>query len=379
MHLLTYYSYYKFFLENKAKGHVVDPNRRGSSLPVDLIRTVAIVLVILLHAAIEPVPASNIVNQAVVLRWWTVNIYNSLASICVPLFVMLSGALLLQPNKVEEPLAVFFKKRFIRIGLPLIFWIGIYFAWRSFANNEVLTLNSIGQGIVTGPYFHFWYLYMLIGLYLVTPILRVLVAYASRKVLRYFLIIWFMGTAIVPIVYLFVPFTLSGDVFLLVGWVGYFLLGLYLLDVHVRGRTLYSVLLVGYVWMAIGTYLITYLRGGSSQYFFYDYLGFTAIIVSASLFLLLKSVPSNYFEKKSRPLNRLIHFISVSSLAIFLLHVVIMESLQRGYFGFRLSITTMNPIIEIPLATIVTLLICVCILYPVSKVSILKKIFGIIN
>ena len=214
---------------------------------------------------------------------------------------------------------------------------------------------------------------MLIGLYLVTPILRVLVAYASRKVLRYFLIIWFMGTAIVPIVYLFVPFTLSGDVFLLVGWVGYFLLGLYLLDVHVRRRTLYSVLLVGYVWMAIGTYLITYLRGGSSQYFFYDYLGFNAMIVSASLFLFLKSVPSNYFEKKSRPLNRLIHFISVSSLAIFLLHVAIMESLQRGYFGFRLSITTMNPIIEIPLATVVTLLICLCILYPVSKVSILKK------
>lgn len=360
------------------KGHVVDPNNRGSSLPVDLIRTIAIILVILLHAAIEPVPASNIVDQAVVLRWWTVNIYNSLAFICVPLFVLLSGALLLQPSKANEPLKTFFKKRFIRIGLPLLFWMGIYFAWRSLANNEVLTLNKIGQGIVTGPSFQFWYLYMLIGLYLATPLLRVLVAHANRNVLKYFLLIWFVGTTIVPAVYLFVPFTLSNDVFVLTGWIGYYLLGFYLLDAHVNRRTLYAVLLVGFIWTAIGTYLITYFVGGANQYFFYDYLGVNAVLISSSIFLLLKSAPSNIIEK-SRPLNKVIHFISISSLAIFLMHVIIMESLEQGYFGFTISITTMNPIIEIPLATAITLFICLAILYPISKVPFLKKIVGLIN
>jgi surface polysaccharide O-acyltransferase-like enzyme len=361
------------------KGHIVDPNIRGSSLPVDLIRTVAIVLVILLHAAIEPYPFGNVINQAVVLHWWTANIYNSLTIVCVPLFVMLSGALLLQPYKVEEPLKVFFKKRFIRIGPPLIFWIAIYFLWRDFANHETLTLTSIAQGIVTGPSFQFWYIYMLIGLYLVTPLLRVLVAHANRNMLRYFLILWFLGTSIAPIAYLFVPFTLNNDIFLFTGWVGYFLLGLYLVDVKVRPKILYAILIIGFSLTAIGTYLLTYFIGGPRQYFFYDYLGIDVVVLSASLFLLLKSVPSNYIEKKSFSLNKIIHFISASSLAIFLIHVIVLESIERGYFGFRISITTMNPIVEIPLATAVTLLICLGILYPVSKVPILKKIVGITN
>jgi hypothetical protein len=54
-----------------------------------------------------------------------------------------------------------------------------------------------------------------------------------------------------------------------------------------------------------------------------------------------------------------------------------LESLQNGYFGFRISITTMNPIYEIPLITALTFLICLAILYPFSKISFLKKIIGI--
>jgi len=58
-----------------------------------------------------------------------VNIYNSLSKPSVPLFVMLTGALLLMPEKVGEPLSVFFKKRLNRIGLPFLFWGVVYFAW----------------------------------------------------------------------------------------------------------------------------------------------------------------------------------------------------------------------------------------------------------
>ena len=91
----------------------MDPKTRGVSLSVDLIKTLAIVLVILLHAAIEKFPITDVVNQTVVVRWWSVNIYDSLARVCIPLFVMLSGALLLQPNKLDEPMRAFFKKRLV--------------------------------------------------------------------------------------------------------------------------------------------------------------------------------------------------------------------------------------------------------------------------
>jgi surface polysaccharide O-acyltransferase-like enzyme len=357
----------------------LDPNHRGSSLPVDLIRVVAIVLVILLHAAIEPFPMTDDVSQAVVVRWWSVNLYDSIARVCVPLFVMLSGALLLQPYKVQEPMGVFFRKRFIRIGLPFIFWGVAYFVWRIFSNNEVLTLNSIGQGIVSGPYYHFWFLYMLIGLYLATPLLRILVAHADRKILRYFLLLWFAGSAVVPLLNLFVPFALSRDVFLVTGGIGYFLLGLYLLDVNISSKILYPALFAGFAWTAIGTYLITYFVGGQLQYFFYDFLSVNVVLASVALFLLLKAVPSDYVAKKSLSTNRVMLFISQCSLAIYLMHIIVLEALQKGYFDVRISISTINPIFEIPLVTAVTLLVCLMILYPLSKIPIFRKIIGIID
>src|SRR5512136_926111 len=107
------------------------------SAPVDLIRTVAILLVIMVHAAIEPHPIVTLMNQAEVIRWFTVNTYDAFADPSVPLFVMLSGALLLEPGKIE-PIRVFLKKRAMRLGLPFIFWGAAYFLWRFFVNHEAL-------------------------------------------------------------------------------------------------------------------------------------------------------------------------------------------------------------------------------------------------
>ncbi len=92
----------------------------GITLPVDLIRTVAIILVIFaLHAAIEPNPNLGLMLPAGVQLWWTSNVYDSISRTAVPLFIMLTGPLLLTPTKKDEPLRVFFKKRWNRIGIPV--------------------------------------------------------------------------------------------------------------------------------------------------------------------------------------------------------------------------------------------------------------------
>jgi surface polysaccharide O-acyltransferase-like enzyme len=118
------------------------------SLPVDLIRAIAITLVILLHASTEgyPVPVNPLSPESVNL-WWTVNIYDSFGRFGVPLFVMLSGVTLLDKSKVAEPMGVFFKKRLIRIGLPFITWSSVYFAWRFIVNQETFSSKAIGFSI----------------------------------------------------------------------------------------------------------------------------------------------------------------------------------------------------------------------------------------
>ncbi len=354
----------------------MDPKAGRLSIPVDLIRTFAIILVIMLHGATEPITIANQMSPEGVVLWWTTNIYNSLARPAVPLFVMLSGALLLQPAKLEEPLSVFFKKRLNRIGVPFLFWGAAYFAWRVFVHGETLTANTILEGVLTGPYFHFWFFYLLVGLYLLTPVLRVLVAYIKRRTFNFLLILWFLGTAIVPILSLFTDYRLNSNVFILTGWLGYFLMGAYSPKTRVRSEVLYATLGLGLVWTTIGTYIIVGTIGERQSQFFYDAYSFSMIGVSVALFLILSTVSVERVEKRFPKGSRLLSLISQNTIPIYLFHIMILEALQNGFLGFQISLATMNPVLEVPLITAVTLLICLAIIYPLKKVPFVKRIIG---
>jgi surface polysaccharide O-acyltransferase-like enzyme len=165
------------------------------SFPVDLIRTVAMVAVILLHAANDL--TIQHLDQLEIFRWLIVDVYQSAGRMGVPLFLMLTGALLLQPSK-KDTLSVFFKKRWTRIGIPFLFWGAAFFVWDFLVKQQTFTLGFVIQGVLSGPYYHFWYIYMLVGLYLLTPILRLVTANADGKIMKYFVVVWFVGASIAP-------------------------------------------------------------------------------------------------------------------------------------------------------------------------------------
>ena len=82
---------------------------------IDLIKVIATFSVIILHSS------SGVVNQFLSIDraiWNIANIYDSMTRMSVPLFFMLSGALLL--NQRDEPLRLFFLKRFSKVVIPLI-------------------------------------------------------------------------------------------------------------------------------------------------------------------------------------------------------------------------------------------------------------------
>ncbi len=356
--------------------------KSGDALPpVDLIRTIAIVLVILLHASVEPAPNVDLMSSQGVQLWWTSNIYDSIARIAVPLFVMLTGALLLQPSKTEESLGAFFKKRWNRVGIPIIFWSAIFFAWIFFVRGQPLTLLSITQGMLAGPYVHFWYIYVLIGLYLITPLIRVLVAHADWKLMKYFFAVWFVGTGIVSLFTLYQGISpqivwFTDNVFLFTGIIGYFILGAYATRLHIRKSILYSGLIASTIWTIIGTYLLISTLGQYYGPFFLDASSFSVIIGSVTTFLILTAIPPQTIETKYPRGNKILKVISENTLPLYLFHLIILETLQNGYLGFRISVTTLNPIIEIPLVTVITLLISLAIIVPLKKLPYVQKIIG---
>ena len=161
---------------------------------MDLLRVFACFLVIHQHCAeqfygaCEPAPIGD--------DTFFVGINTSLGRICVPLFVMLSGYFLL-PMKGSA--TQFFKKRLMRILIPFVVWYAVYCIFRIlYAGITPLeaTANFLGIFInfhaVWGG--HFWFIYMLIGLYLITPVISPWLERVSKRQLRIFLWLWLVST-----------------------------------------------------------------------------------------------------------------------------------------------------------------------------------------
>ena len=351
------------------------------SLPVDLIRTVAILLVMILHASNEYYTAIQGTPLDSALYWGTSTIYKSLSLPCVPLFVMLSGALLLQQSKVHEPIRIFLRKRLNRISLAFLFWGIIYLVWAFFITNTPVTLNNVVLGIersiFTGPYYHFWFLYLIVGLYLITPILRAVIGFKDPRILKYLIIVWFLGVGIVPLVNLIFGQTTNTSLFVLGGSIGTFVLGTYLQRVNVRTSILGGLFFLGVGWTVAGTWVINFLFSPEAQnYFFLDYTTANVIIMSVTLFMILSKFPADWPGSKHPLVRRAIHVICINTLPIYLFHVIILQSLQRGYFGFQLSLTTMNPIVGIPFMAAVTFSITLALVLVMKQVPVLNKLIG---
>jgi surface polysaccharide O-acyltransferase-like enzyme len=354
---------------------------RGRPVNVDLIRTVAIVGVLMLHAAGSWTVTTGEMSQLNPLglfSWGTVDFYQTFARIGVPLFVMLTGALLLEPTK-NESLGVFFRKRWARIGLPFLFWGIIYFIWDFSVVKMPFEAQTIIQGLLNGPYTQFWYLYVLAGLYLLTPLLRVFIANANERLVKYFVVIWVVGVSIIPFFTTFTSYTLNSDVFTLTGFMGYFILGTFLLTLKIRRSTLYIFTLLGIALTALSTYVLAVRVGGTSMYFFQGYFSPTIVLASVMVFLLLLTVtpPSVTAESKPSKFNRLLRLISENTLAIFFFHVMVMESFEFGYLKvFMLNRNILNPVLEVPLLTAITLIVCLAVIVPLKKIPYLKNLLG---
>jgi len=358
-------------------------NKTGSglSIPVDLIRTFGIILVVLLHASNEYYTTIQQTALESPVYWWSSTIYKSFALPCVPLFVILSGALLLQPSKTNEPIRVFLKKRFNRIGLAFLFWSAVYLVWAFLVTQTPVTLDNVVEGalysLFSGSYYHFWFLYLIAGLYLLTPILRKIVSVKDPKILKYLILLWFIDVAVVPIIQLITGYSLNDTVFVVGGFIGYFVLGVYLQRVKVRSSILHVLFFLSFIFTIASTWFLHFhFQSIGQNYFFFGYLSMNVMLASVTMFLLLSKLTVNWSRNIHPLVTRVVHAIGKNTLPIYMFHLIVMETLQRGYLGFKLSLTVMNPVIGIPVMTVVTLFITFGLILLMKKVPVLRTLIG---
>ena len=240
---------------------------------LDFLRVIACFLVMTVHST-EPFYLGG--EGSLVLTgadaFW-VSVFEGLARCCVPLFVIASGYLQLP---LRYSTGVFFRRRAVRILIPLLFWTVVYaLVWgEPVANFKGLLLNfNYAAG-------HLWFVYMLLGLYLIMPLLSPWAATVSKRELSVYLGIWGITLLVpfireaaggpAPLIYaadgLPAPalFPLWGEaswnpfglLYYVSGFAGYMLLGLYIKRFVPASRIVrslgWTLFLVGFVWVCFG-------------------------------------------------------------------------------------------------------------------------------
>lgn len=143
---------------------------------LDFLRVVLIVGVICIHTFcvldLETYPQY---------RTWSL-VLNAICHYAVPLFVMLSGIVLI--DRCDEPLTLFYRKRLARIMVPLAPATVFFVALRILRDGES-SFDVLKEGFLGHPYYHLWFAFMLLGVYAFMPFLVRLVREIHNGILAF--------------------------------------------------------------------------------------------------------------------------------------------------------------------------------------------------
>lgn len=277
---------------NSSTGVNAQKSETKRNTGLDIARIIAMLAVIILHSA-----------------------YNStakvLVSFCVLLFVMVSGALWL--NEARSITSGKLIKSILRIVVAFIFWSCIYTILYPEGNG----IYDFVRQLIIGP-FHFWYCYMIIGLYAVLPILKSI--QKDKKVFTYFFIISFITAILLPSLASIGPLSgfieiLAGTrIYIGLGYVFYFVLG------HLLLKNRFSV-----------TFKIVYciLGIGSCISMFYIDLGgdfsLLKMIYTSTVFILAMELGKLI---KSEKIQAALSFLSKQCFTVYLIHILVINLLE---------------------------------------------------
>ena len=368
---------------------------------LDVVRFIAMFTVVCCHCTdpfnFYPGTAPNIGE----IKLWGA-IYGSVLRPCVPLFVMITGALLLP---VRGDASTFYKKRIPRVFYPFLIWSVLYnlFPWITgllglnpqiildffpYAGEEVMQQSfSVSlEYILMIPFnfsilaVHMWYIYLLIGLYLYLPVFSAWVEKASERAKLMFLVAWGV-TLLLPYYYQFVSNYLWGTcswnsfgmLYAFAGFNGYLLLGHYLKNLE---WSLKKTLAIGIPMFAVG-YAVTFLGfrhiTALPEYtdemleLFFTYCSLNVVMMTIPVFMLAKKVKVNSERMKKALAN-----LTVCGFGIYMIH----------YFFTGPSVVLMRAInmpigLQIPVAAILAFAVSwglVWLIYRTGKVA--KYIVG---
>lgn len=338
---------------------------------LDYLRLIAAFAVIVVHIVAQKWYSTSVDS----LEWQIFNCYDSIVRWAVPVFVMISGALFLGK---EHSVKRIYTKNIFRIVVTFVFWSAIYILLDSLLLNTNYSFKEMVTNFLIGKY-HLWFLFMIVGLYLVVPILNKIVN--DKKIAWYFVFLSFLFAFFIPQCSNIIELKSHGissmmnemvsklKLHLPLGFSGYYVLGYLLFNSDIKKKKQLIIYILGIIGLVLTITSTSFLSVGfkTPLGIFYDDLSVNTLMVSVAVFVFAKSHFNNctLLHKKNA-----LFFLSKCSFGVYLIHVFIIEFLDKNYFD---TIGIINPILSIPIFSVIVYLISFLLSAILNKIPIVNK------
>lgn len=311
--------------------------RAGRIEYLDVLRVLSMVMVVFLHCSMNSL--TSVLGAAV---WHFSNVLTSVASVAVPLFFMISGSLLLRSKRTLD-LGYTFTRRLPKILVPFLAWSVIAIGGAFLAKLVLfgrMDWSAAGGRFLDLPmepaYYHLWYIYALIPLYVLSPVFKRVTDVLGRRALGWVLLAWLLIVSLLPSVAWLLPeqYRLFGVVRNVVspmavpGAAGYFIAGYYLagLERRISAKMLASVCAAAALGIALGTWYLTR-RAGTYDETLKAFTSPLAIVLAWAIFVLAKDLSRDRVFRGM--LWRVVEFLAPLSFGIYLVHAFIIDAATR--------------------------------------------------
>lgn len=340
----------------------------------DALRAFAIIFVILIHTS-KWFAANEVVHSV----FWTFSSsLASLGNVGVPIFFMISGALLL--NRDYGDLNSLLKKRLSRIFIPFAFWIIFIIIFKINYLNYDATLKSIIDIIFFKGFV--WYVWTMMGIYLISPVINSFLKEYGLKGAEYFLAIWLLTIILNTLGFYPVK---NVELSYFAKFLGYFVLGWYLdnKEFNISNKTMMICSAIVFIVFSLITAYCIYLQLLDEVY----YLTILPVIQAISFYLLFKSCDDYAHENEISITGKFVSFItsskigqaitsvSICSYGMYLTHyfviwIVRITNPQTHILDVR------NPFKWIPFILLIAVLFSWGLIWICSKIPYLKQVSG---
>lgn len=331
---------------------------KDRNLNIDIMRVICSIFIVIMHIIDFYFLNYKQVGNSF---WQFINIFESSIRFSVPVFFMISGALLIK--NLNENIKNFYKKRLLKVVVPYILISIVYSIGNQIIKTNTVVVSSIVKNIISfDAHYHLWFFEPLIILYLITPLIRKLILFLEKNnksiIINIYLVLWTIFGIVIPTVINIYNRTSFIYGMQGINYLGYFILGYTISNYYKklfynRDKLIMIIYSISVITTFLGNYFYLNMQTGIYNNYFILPNALNIYIQAFSVFM--------YFNIKEVKLNSfnqyIINIIGESSLYIYLLHpifiLILKDFLNINLFQGNLYLKCSLAIFIVVISTIV--------------------------